>query len=135
MRSLPWAAIIPAHMLWIETKAETAGQDCASASMTSTASSRVRPAPPIASGTSIPAKPSPPAASSRSRGMVPAVSQSSAKGAIRWRPKARAMSRIVACSSDRAKSIGPLYSIVGIEKAAPSLMPLGQREVTVLVRV
>ena len=27
------------------------------------------------------------------------------------------------------------YSIVGIEKAAPSLMPEGQRAVTVLVRV
>jgi hypothetical protein len=27
------------------------------------------------------------------------------------------------------------YSIVGIENAAPSLMPLGQRAVTVLVRV
>ena len=30
---------------------------------------------------------------------------------------------------------GPPYSIVGIEKLAPSFSPLGQRAVTVLVRV
>ena len=94
-------------MLWIEMKLDTAGQASASASKTSTASSRVSPAPPSSSGTYIAAKPRPPASASTSRGIVPAASQAWACGAIRSRPKSRAMSRIATCSSERAKSISP----------------------------
>ena len=37
--------------------------------------------------------------------------------------------------NDGGVSAPPPYSITGIEKSAPSLIPLGQRAVTVLVRV
>jgi len=94
-----------AHMLWIEMKAETVGQAIARASKTSVASRRERPAPPMSSGTYMAAKPSEAASRSISRGIVPAASHSSAWGAIRSRPKSRAMPKIACCSSLSAKSI------------------------------
>ncbi len=105
--SLPQVASIQATMLWMETKAETAGQASASASMTRTASRRVRPAPPCSSGTYIAARPRAPASARTARGIAPSASQSEAKGAMRSRPKSRAMARIATCSSERAKSISP----------------------------
>ena len=47
----PKVSIIQEHMLWIEMKAETAGQPVASASKISVASSRVSAEPPISSRT------------------------------------------------------------------------------------
>ena len=83
---------------------------------------------------------------STSPGVMPSTSQASAHGAIRARSKRRAMyprRRPTDRGSGRAISRTFLlrllgrsaYSIVGIEKAAPSLMPEGQRAVTVFVRV
>ena len=104
---MPWAAIIQAHMLWIEMKLATAGQAIASASKTSAASSRVSPAPPISSGTYIAASPSAARLLAAPRAGCRLSSQASACGAIRSRPKSRARSRIAACSSVSAKSISP----------------------------
>jgi hypothetical protein len=47
--SLPKASIIHDAMLWIEMKADTVGQPCASASKISAASNRVSAEPPTSS--------------------------------------------------------------------------------------
>ena len=47
--SLPYASIIHDAMLWIEMKADTVGQPCASASKISAASNRVSAEPPTSS--------------------------------------------------------------------------------------
>ena len=47
--SLPKASIIQDAMLWIDMKADTVGQPCASASKINAASNRVIPEPPTSS--------------------------------------------------------------------------------------
>ena len=50
-------------------------------------------------------------------------------------PKTHAVIVASPCARSRRRARARVHSIVGIEKAAPSLMPEGQRAVTVLVRV
>ena len=235
-RRCPKSSIIQAAMLWIEMKAEKAGQACGSASKTSTASSRASPEPPHCRGHRCRRSQGPGVAdhvagngagrcpsrarSARcarrrrpgpSRGSPLLVgegevhqsslrsveidvaregersrsrSRSSKDGPFRRnsprvirgvsacrgprhafrsasRSRLRSGRRISGCGARRAgvrpsrhdraarrafsapmlRSTSPIFfragshSIVGIEKAAPSLMPEGQRAVTVLVRV
>src|ERR1700676_2652876 len=93
-------------MLWIEMKADTVGQPCASASKISAASNRLSPEPPTSSRMYTPPMPSLAASRITSTGKCFSSSQRIACGAIFSAAKSRAMSRTGIWSSLRANCIG-----------------------------
>src|SRR5262249_15690848 len=101
----PYASIIQATILWIDTYAAVEGQPCASSSKMSTASSRESAEPPTSPATYMPPKPT------LAPSLLPSMRKTSssshwrANGIIAVRAKARAVCCIARCSSLSSKSI------------------------------